>query len=230
MMVDRINNTYFLFLLCLLSIFLYCSCKNNVQFDRRNSQLQKEELDNYVADSQPTLVIPRDRLCDFTPDTTVNGIMVLRDRASISSFVADVNNVEFLEGERDFPVLFFVNKDISEYLAVYQYPGDSKGVFSVFEFGVAERFIKVPYTKTEFDHFYTENGLMLNMTFDEVLSSKSRGYELFKNDRNEVVRLRYEQVTSNCPSLKGYDLPLYFWECELKDSIICTIKFGFEYP
>lgn len=168
---------------------------------------------------------------DFSPEISINKILKLEDYLSFEKFYPNYKNLKVVYGMRETPAILFSNISEKEYLITYQYEGDTKNNFSLFEIGYLKDDIKLKnYTvnKTTYDNFNTESGLKLGMTLEEITSIKGSNYKVEKKSNEQI--LRYTIDNPDDPKVKQYEMPPYFMEFYLKDNKVYKIIFGFEYP
>lgn len=168
---------------------------------------------------------------DFSPEISINKILKLEDYLSFEKFYPNYKNLKVVYGMRETPAILFSNISEKEYLITYQYEGDTKNNFSLFEIGYLKDDIKLKnYTvnKTTYDNFNTESGLKLGMTLEEITSIKGSNYKVEKKSNEQI--LRYTIDNPDDPKVKQYEMPPYFMEFYLKDNKLYKIIFGFEYP
>lgn len=168
---------------------------------------------------------------DFSPEISINKILKLEDYLSFEKFYPNYKNLKVVYGMRETPAILFSNISEKEYLITYQYEGDTKNNFSLFEIGYLKDDIKLKnYTvnKTTYDNFNTESGLKLGMTLEEITSIKGSNYKVEKKSNEQI--LRYTIDNPDDPKVKQYEMPPYFMEFYLKNNKLYKIIFGFEYP
>jgi len=168
---------------------------------------------------------------DFSPEISINKILKLEDYLSFEKFYPNYKNLKVEYGMRETPAILFSNTSEKEYLITYQYEGDTKNNFSLFEIGYLKDDIKLKnynVNKTTYDNFNTESGLKLGMTLEEITSIKGSNYKVEKKSNEQI--LRYTIDNPDDPKVKQYEMPPYFMEFYLKDNKLYKIIFGFEYP
>lgn len=168
---------------------------------------------------------------DFSPEISINKILKLEDYPSFEKFYPNYKNLKVEYGMRETPAILFSNISEKEYLITYQYEGDTKNNFSLFEIGYLKDDIKLKnynVNKTKYDNFNTESGLKLGMTLEEITNIKGSNYKVEKKSNEQIIR--YTIDNPNDPKIKQYEMPPYFMEFYLKDSKLYKIIFGFEYP
>lgn len=168
---------------------------------------------------------------DFSPEISINKILKLEDYLSFEKFYPNYKNLKVVYGMRETPAILFSNISEKEYLITYQYEGDTKNNFSLFEIGYLKDDIKLKnYTvnKTTYDNFNTESGLKLGMTLEEITSIKGSNYKVEKKSNEQILRHTIDNPDD--PKVKQYEMPPYFMEFYLKDNKLYKIIFGFEYP
>lgn len=150
----------------------------------------------------------------FIPDTTINSLYVLRDAKS--------------SGKEVSPFIIFTNTDKTKYLFAFQHEGDINYSFSEFEIGYItggiEKEENSRYFITEYEDFKTESNIHLGMTLEDLENIKGKNYT-----RNGDI-ITYLVNDIDCDFLRRYNMPEYFFRCELIDNRVCNIKFGFTYP
>lgn len=164
------------------------------------------------------------QVVDFTPDTTINGVLILNNARSSTEFYADISSGEVISNLRESPVIGFNNRANEEYLLLYLYEGSGKNEFSCFEIGTITN-LEPEVINTDYGKFSTESGLTLGMSFEELIEIKGKSYILVED------KIIYKLADySKSDFLKRHNMPAYFLECTLKNNSIIKIKYGFEYP
>ena len=166
------------------------------------------------------------------PDTTVNRKLVLENYASAKTFYSNIDAVELVEQLRGSPVMVFDNIGNDEYLLTYQYEGNTKNSFSMFEIGYVKDLKEVGKNKVTHSNeksFKTESGLSLGSSLDDVIKIKGSSFK--RMNVNNVIILRYvvEDFTQSA-FLKRYNMPSYFIELVFKENKVVKLSYGFDYP
>lgn len=168
----------------------------------------------------------------FVPDTTINNRLVLRNPFSVENFYKDTFDLFPESKENQFPVVYFCNKDTTEYLAIYHYYGDLKNQFSLFEVGYCSKLkknVNVEFVRTSNESFVTESNISLKRNRGEIINIK--GEDFFLRTDNQKTIMRYElNDYENSLFLKEHKMPAYFLEISIEDDKIIMFKFGFVYP
>lgn len=168
---------------------------------------------------------------DFSPEISINKILKLEDYLSFESFYPKYQTLKIEYGIRETPAILFSNNSEQEYLITYQYEGDTKNNFSLFEIGYLKDDSKLKnysVNKTKYDDFKTESGLKLGLTLEEITNLKGSDFKVEKKSNEQIIR--YTIDNPDAPQIKQYEMPPYFMEFYLKDNKLYKIIFGFEYP
>lgn len=158
------------------------------------------------------------------PDTTINQKLRLLDYGSVRHFYP--GEINLLERLRESPVVFFCTKDKKQYLLAYQYEGDTKDAFSVFEVGYTDSLNGASMCNvTSENSFRTESGLILGMPLHTLIALKGYNFNLPVHDSVLIYR-----IDSTAQFLSRYKMPGYFLECQIRNGHVSQFKFGFDYP
>ncbi|MDF2833919.1 MAG: hypothetical protein K0Q82_3025 [Chryseobacterium indoltheticum] len=182
-------------------------------------------------ESHETIVNKEASQKEFSPEISINKILKLEDYLSFERFYPQYNTLKVEYRMRETPAILFSNNSEKEYLITYQYEGDTKNNFSLFEIGYLKDDTKLKnyvVNKTKYDNFKTESGLKLGMTLEEITNLKGSDFKVEKKSNEEIIR--YTIDNPDDPKIKQYEMPPYFMEFYLKDKKVYKIIFGFEYP
>lgn len=168
----------------------------------------------------------------FQPDSTINGIFILRNSNSIQDFYKEISDIHLQEEQSacnpfGYSFVAFVNKDSSQYLMAFKYDGDAANSYSAFEIGyVTTDFFRCigDFYTTEFDTFKTESGICLSMPYYSILKLKGTNYF----DNYNVIT--YYWAGDNSAFVKRHKMPSYYLKCEFNSEKTCNVQFGFTYP
>ena len=166
----------------------------------------------------------------FIPDSTVNAVMVLRNKNSaekfsqtkLESFV--VNEFDTCLFEEEQPFVLFINDNKTEYLMAIIHEGTSSFLFSEFKIGYLcfDSLIKfnIQYIQTPYLSFFTESGLKLGITSMDVVDQK--GTPTLWNS-NQIVY---------CLDLNGFGFDEnnvcdYYLQCTIHDDKVTKIEYGY---
>jgi hypothetical protein len=161
-------------------------------------------------------------------DTSINNKYFLRNQYSFS--FANELSASAVERIKEFPIFCFINNDSTEYFFAFQYEGDVKFQFSGFEIGKTNNdILKLPNIKLNDSLFYTSNGIHLEMTKDALMAVYPDAVLKYSNSGDSTVYCATlnDQTSS---FLKRYKMPSYFFKCQIKNSKVSKIVFGFDYP
>ncbi len=182
-------------------------------------------------ESHETIVNKEASQKEFSPEISINKILKLEDYLSFERFYPQYNTLKVEYRMRETPAILFSNNSEKEYLITYQYEGDTKNNFSLFEIGYLKDDTKLKnyvVNKTKYDNFKTESGLKLGMTLEEITNLKGSDFKVEKKSNEQIIR--YTIDNPDDPKIKQYEMPPYFLEFYLKDKKVYKIIFGFEYP
>lgn len=182
-------------------------------------------------ESHETIVNKEASQKEFSPEISINKILKLEDYLSFERFYPQYNTLKVEYRMRETPAILFSNNSEKEYLITYQYEGDTKNNFSLFEIGYLKDDTKLKnyvVNKTKYDNFKTESGLKLGMTLEEITNLKGSDFKVEKKSNEQIIR--YTIDNPDDPKIKQYEMPPYFMEFYLKDKKVYKIIFGFEYP
>ena len=203
-------------------IFLFFSCANSDIKQETKSNLSKTK-DDQLQEKSVLSDSTKDQH-SFVPDTTINKKLRLLDYLSLENFYH--GKITLINTIRQTPVVSFCTKDKKQYLLAYQYEGDTKNAFSVFEVGHISSANRADICNlTNEKSFSTESGLTLGISLNELITIKGQNYILSKQD--SVLKYR---IDSALEFLDRYKMPGYFLECQIKNGKVSNIKFGFDYP
>lgn len=220
-----------------LLMLLAIGCKENLS----NSNITKNNnliVDSGLNSKNDSILVKsknndfKEELNEVLPDSTINKTLSLRNDESLKSFYKNFEEIKLIDKIRESPVAIFSNKDVSQYLIVYQYEGDVKNSFSCFEIGYFkddEKLMKQSNYRTQNNTFNTESNLALGTTLDEIVKIKGDGYKSKNVNDEQIITYRIDDYDKSS-FLKKYDMPSYFMEFRLKDSKVTKIVFGFDYP
>ncbi|MDR0828750.1 MAG: hypothetical protein LBN95_01370 [Prevotellaceae bacterium] len=163
----------------------------------------------------------------FEPDTTVNNVILLENDVSISKTFGDL--MKSLTGS-ELPSVYFSNTLKTQYLKLTFFNGNKRNCFSRFEIGYIANLQNVRVeNSSNFDKFYSENGIVLGMQKSELLEKKGENY--VKTSQNGIILLTYSiDDFDKSQFLKRYNMPLYTAEYWFKDNVLIKFAYGFEYP
>lgn len=182
-------------------------------------------------ESHETIVNKEASQKEFSPEISINKILKLEDYLSFERFYPQYNTLKVEYRMRETPAILFSNNSEKEYLITYQYEGDTKNNFSLFEIGYLKDDTKLKnyvVNKTKYDNFKTESGLKLGMTLEEITNLKGSDFKVEKKSNEQIIR--YTIDNPDDPKIKQYEMPPYFMEFYLKNNRVYKIIFGFEYP
>ncbi|MGP1500513.1 MAG: hypothetical protein ACTTJM_01840 [Bergeyella cardium] len=166
----------------------------------------------------------------FHPEISINNSLYLKDGISINNFYKDYKNLNIIHSLRETPIIIFADKQDKEYLIAYQYEGDAKNEFSLFEIGYIKndpRLIK-NINKTTYDIFKTESGLCLGLDLKDILSLKGTPSKVIKKQDKTI--LIYEINIQDDKRISKYNMPSYYMHIYTKNNKTYKIIFGFGYP
>lgn len=169
----------------------------------------------------------------FSPDSTVNGILILTNRESVQDFYKDISKIHLqdeISSYNPFGYTFvaYLNKDSTQYLIAFKFDGDVCNSYSVFEIGnVADDFFKniSDYIVTDYQSFHTESGIGPNMPINQLFKIKGDNYCVMKD--NSII---YYLDESNSEFLTKHKMPEYLLKVDADNGIVSKINFGFTYP
>lgn len=218
-----------------LLILLAIGCKKNLNNSNITHNNNSVVVDSVLKNDSTLIQSKKQDLVheqEVIPDSTVNKTLSLRNGESLESFYKNFEAIVLLDRIRESPVAIFGNKDVSQYLLVYQYEGDTKNYFSCFEIGYfkddAELAKQVNYRTYE-NIFATESNLVLGMTLEQIVKIKGNGYKSKSVNNEQIITYRINDYDKSA-FLKKYNMPGYFMEFKLKDNKVTKIIFGFDYP
>jgi len=161
-----------------------------------------------------------------TLDTTINGVVLLRNSASIERNFGDL--MKKIDLKKDIPDVRIKNQSGTQYLRLAFYPGDNKNVFSLFE--VSNNSLGSQNAlSSSILNFDTESGIKLGLSKTEVINKKGNNYQ--ESKKGDLIKLRYEiDEKKDKKFLDKYNMPLYVAEYFFKNDVLETFSFGFEYP
>lgn len=166
----------------------------------------------------------KNEIVAFQPDTTINNKLILRNSESVKDFFYGEFDLIPESKANSFPVVYFSNRSGTEYVAAYQYYGDIKNQFSLFEVGYCNSLSGIEFIQTDHDSFMTESEIKLGMTKEEII--KIKGHE-FMEDKGT---LGYVLSDSNSVFPKKYKLSAYLMNYHFENDKLVKFSFGFEYP
>jgi hypothetical protein len=221
----------------ILLILLVVGCKGNLSDSNvaKNDNLVVDSALSYKNDS--ILIHSKKQgleqeLNEIMPDSTINKTLLLRNNESLEGFYKNFEAITLLDEVRESPVAIFSNKDVSQYLLVYQYEGDTKNSFSCFEIGYFKNNVKLmkQFNYSTYDNFFaTESNLMLGITLEEIVKIKGSSYESKNVNNEQIITYRINDYDKSS-FLKKYNMPGYFMEFMLSNNKVIKIIFGFDYP
>lgn len=220
--LESMNKVFILSGLIILGT-LFGSCKNALK-NKSNKQIE-------VLVRQDSSSVPKDNESRVNPDTTINKRLILDDANSTEDFYPDYKNLFWIEGIREQLVSIFSNKSKSQYLLAYFYEGSSKNAFDCFEIGYwteEKKLDKQKYFKTKEAGFETESGIKLGMSLADLIQKKGSDYKI-ETQKDTIITYRIDNQKES-DFLQRYRMPGYFMSFTVKDSKICHIMFGFDYP
>lgn len=183
-----------------------------------------------VSGQQPKgLIVPSN--ITFSPDTTVNGKLILRDSKSAGSLIGGVSQPKMHDSrQRLCPFSYFLNDKGSQYLLAYLYEGDCQGEYSGFEIGYVEDMTwldEVESDKTSEVQFATESGIRLGMSVQELVRIKGKPSHKSEDEDGDRFSYRIDEQSDFC---RRYQMPEYTMRVLVTEGTVHRISFGFEYP
>lgn len=144
-------------------------------------------------ESHETIVNKEASQKEFSPEISINKILKLEDYLSFERFYPQYNTLKVEYRMRETPAILFSNNSEKEYLITYQYEGDTKNNFSLFEIGYLKDDTKLKnyvVNKTKYDNFKTESGLKLGMTLEEITNLKGSDFKVEKNLMKKLLDIQ----------------------------------------
>ena len=208
---------------------LFLSCQNKEININNNRDLKSERhvngshnlIESDVHKEKKSIPVN-----DFLPDSSINNKLFLDNYRSINNLITP-NEIKYITHIRNSPVILFINKDNSEYLLAYQYEGATKYSFDCFEIGYRKEFPNFKGYETNENHFFTESGLRLGISLQELEKIKGRN---FMKEIKNYETIIYYYLSGNHPFVRRYHMPGYFMKFFLRENKVVKIIFGFEYP
>jgi hypothetical protein len=164
----------------------------------------------------------------FTPDTTINSILQLRNISSFALFYPNTDSIVTTENlvffDFDQPFVLFLNASKTEYLAAIVHEGTWKNYFSEFEIGkISDNILQkmnIPYIVTEYQNFQTESNIYVGISVKTLEQLKGRDYLRIGNK----IKYCYNRLDSEFLEIGECE---YYLECELIDNKIIKFRFGY---
>jgi hypothetical protein len=221
-------------IICLLSLIVFsnCSFSNNSRESKENNQINNDTIRVNVANINIDSIKHKNIWITnigfqidttlFIPDTSVNKVLFLFDYLSTEKIFGDIDKLVIRHHETDdFPDIYFLSSNQKEYLKMVLYPGSSKNEFSKFEIGYSSLLSNNVITnKSSFENFYTESGIRLGITKEELIKIKGEHYQ----KDNEIIKyFLYDNEL-------GEDWACYTAFYYFKNNKLVKFSYGFEYP
>ncbi len=165
------------------------------------------------------------RKVDFTPDTTINFILMLNSPTSITKNLGDVSR--YRDSTQDLPDVY-LKGDLS-YIRLVFFPGDVKNNVMQFEVGKSETKLNKRYFPGGYKHIQTESYIEIGDSIPWIISKKGGDYTLIPSKEFRILRYEISDFKTNS-FLKRYNMPVYFAEYTFKNDKLVKFIFGFEYP
>ena len=158
----------------------------------------------------------------FTPDTTINSSLTLRNTAFSSLYsnfdthaiVCDEESFYFKEEQ---PFVLFLNASRTEYLIAIIHEGTWDFYFAEFEVGkISDSIllqISIPYIVTSYQNFQTESSIYIGMSVETLEQIKGVDYVQINNN----IRYCYNSLDSEFIEYGGCE---YYLEIEIIDNKI----------
>ncbi len=183
--------------------------------------------DSTAKKTSPLIIMAKQ--AEIIPDTTINNKLKLDNYSSIELFTRDYKSIKTIEDVRESPIAAFLNSNGKEYLFAYHYEGNTKNSFSLFEVGyVKDIKQKIEFNSVDERIFETENGIRLGLSLKNLIDIKGDEYKL-SIEKDSIITYRING-DSNSNFLNRYGMPGYFIECRIKNAMISSLRFGFDYP
>lgn len=161
--------------------------------------------------------------------TNVNGI----ELGNSSSLLKKIQSPLFVENESDqFPKLVLCNRDSTQILTLFSYPGSSKNDVSYFV-------VELVNSKTDLKNsikvddlkFLTDLNLTIGCSRDDVITKYSKaGIDLNENELEPGKTMTFTTDDENMELLKKHNMPLYTVRYTFEANKIVKLEFGFVYP
>ena len=169
------------------------------------------------------VVIPYRADPNFNGDTTINRAIEIDNEKSIIKYLGESALYLITKGEnmqRTFPYVCYTNTPLTQYLRIVLFPGNA--CCQYFEVGLIKDLNHtIQLHKTRFTNLFTESGITLGQTKEQVFKIKGRRYTRRRISKDiEVYRYKWGLV----PISKADD-PNYITEYTFKNGKL--IKFGF---
>lgn len=211
-----------------LFIVFFWSCKNQKTDLKYAKSISMESNSDSTAKKTSPLIIMA-KQAEIIPDTTINNKLKLDNYSSIELFTRDYKSIKTIEDVRESPIAAFLNSNGKEYLFAYHYEGNTKNSFSLFEVGyVKDIKQKIEFNSVDERIFETENGIRLGLSLKNLIDIKGDEYKL-SIEKDSIITYRING-DSNSNFLNRYGMPGYFIECRIKNAMISSLRFGFDYP
>ena len=167
------------------------------------------------------------------PDSTINNQIIIMNDLSVLKTFGYIWNLVLRDPHR----IYFVNKSGTEYLKMTFHSGNSENQFSEFEIGDISLIPEnEPINKSNFEGFYTESGIRLGITKNELIKIKGKNFIAIKNEHNlEGIRYNLESdydgydYIFKYEFLERYGYPSYYAFYWFKNNKLVKFEFGFEY-
>ena len=236
-------------ILILTTIFLLNSCENKTKNTQQENSVELEKLVKndtvyvfdtvFITDIKKQVSLNKESE-QFIPDTTVNSRIILENDNSVLKNFGDISHLVRPDTGKimiRFPVVYYKNKSGTQFLRMELHPGNCSNQFSKFTIGYIKYIPeKEPLNQSNFINFYTESGIKLGMSLEEV--QKIKGYFYNSADLENTRVLIYKIEEHVCINgdyiftskfLERYGLPVYTAYYWFKNDKLVKFEYGFEY-
>lgn len=164
----------------------------------------------------------------LSPDISINKKVFLHNPISVENVFGNI--YLSMNQDNDFPYVYMINSTKEQYLKMVFFPGDVKNSISQFEVGYVSN-IKNDILNhiALMDTFFTESGIFLGLSEEDVLRIKGVRYEKIQSNDTLVMKYIIDNYDTS-DFLKKYNMPVYFAEYWIVKDKVIRFKFGFEYP
>ena len=159
---------------------------------------------------------------EYVPDSTLSGKIILCNPTTTIFSLGDISSQ--INKELAIPCITIGNGE--ELAELSFFPGDVANSIcrvKIFKNDIIKPRVLVPWC------FYTEGGIRLGMSLNDVISKKGPPDNKTCNCCGKTVRVVY-RLDSGSSFLKRYNMPLYSQVFIFDNDYLSTIEYGFEYP
>lgn len=195
---------------CLIAIsFMVSSCgavKNPDKTD--DSSLHKTQISESMS-------------IKFVPDSTINGLLKLRDPESFTDFFGKGVSIKD-DPSSPYPYYIAISKDEKKFIKVNQFYGDAKYQISIIEVGYTNNLVSKK-NHLKYTQFETESGIKLGMSRKNIIN--------IKGEPDSIVDNQYKYSLSEKNSfVKRNLMPSYFAIYSFENDTLINFQFGFDFP